>query len=400
MAAGVADERLERYAELAVRVGANVQEGQQVFLSTVPEHADVARALTRQAYRAGASYVNVFYDDAHVRHAMIQSGPDSALTYAPEWRQQLARAMAGNAFLATTGDPEPELLADLDGDRVGRATQVDVAKIRRQQARDHSVNWCGVGAPNTGWAQQVLGEPDVERLWELVATCFRLDEDDPVAAWREHLARLDARGKALTELKPDALHYRGPGTDLTVGLLPTAKWASAGFKTADGINYVANMPTEEIFTSPDARRADGTIRSTLPLSFSGQLIRGLEFTLEDGRIVNVDAETGAELIRSQIASIENADRLGELALVTGESRVGQTGTLFYNTLFDENATCHIAFGGGLTYCFDGEPDENMNVANIHVDFMVGGPELEVDALMADGTAVPLIRDEVWQLPSE
>ncbi len=391
------EDRLERYAELAVRVGANVQEGQEVFLHTIPEHADVARALTRQAYRAGASYVNVIYDDQHVRHAMIGLGPDSALTYSPEWRQQLAREMDGNALIGTSGNPEPELLGDLDGERVGKAMQIDVMKIRRQQFADNSVNWCGVGAPNAGWAQQVLGEPDVEKLWELVATCFRLDEDDPVAAWREHLARLDARGKALTELKPDALHYRGPGTDLTVGLLPTAKWASAGFKTAGGIYFVANMPTEEIFTSPDARRADGTIRSTMPLSFSGQLIRGLELTFKDGRIVNVEAENGAELIRSQIESVENADRLGELALVTGESRVGQTRTLFYNTLFDENATCHIAFGAGLEYCFDGEPDENMNKCDTHVDFMVGGPELEVDALLADGTEVPLIRNEVWQL---
>jgi aminopeptidase len=399
MAAGVTDERLERYAELAVRVGANVQDGQEVFLYSIPEHADIARALTRQCYRAGASYVAVRYDDAHVRHAMIGLGPDSALTYSPEWMQQFAREMAGNALLATTGNPEPELLADLDGDRVGRAMQVEVAKIRRQHHQDSSVNWCGIGAPNEGWAQQVLGEPDVERLWELVATCFRLDEDDPVAAWQEHLARLEARGKALTELKPDALHYHGPGTDLTVGLLSSAHWGSALFTTGDGIKYVANMPTEEIFTTPDSLRAEGTIRSTMPLSLSGQLVRGLEFTLEDGRIVNVDAETGAELIRSQIASVENADRLGELALVTSESRVGQTGTLFYNTLFDENATCHIAFGAGLEYAFDGKPDENMNVCDIHVDFMVGGPELEVDALLADGTAVPLIRNEVWQLSS-
>ena len=394
-----AGDRLERYAELAVRVGANVQEGQEVFLYTIPEHADVARALVRQCYRAGASYVNVVYDDAHAKHAMIGLGPDSALTYAPEWRQQLAREMAGNALIGTSGNPEPELLADLDGERVGKAMPLEVMKIRRQQYADNSVNWCGVGAPNAGWAQQVLGEPDVERLWELVATCFRLDEDDPVAAWREHLARLDARGKALTALKPDALHYRGPGTDLTVGLLPTAHWASAGFETAGGIYFVANMPTEEIFTSPDARRAEGTIRSTLPLSFSGQLIRGLELTFEDGRIVNVDAENGAELIRSHIASVDNADRLGELALVTGESRVGQTGVLYYNTLFDENATCHIAYGSGLEYCFDGKSDENMNKCNTHVDFMVGGPDLEVDALLADGTAVPLIRDEVWQLSS-
>jgi aminopeptidase len=374
-----------------------VQQGQEVFLYSIPEHADVARALARQAYRAGASYVHVLYDDQHAKHALIELGPDEALTHSPEWRKAFTEEMTGQALLATTGNPEPELLVDLDGERVGRAFQVDIAEIRQRQHHENSVNWCGVGAPNEGWARQVFGEPDVERLWELVAHCFRLDEDDPVAAWREHLDGLEARAAALTGLKPDKLHYRGPGTDLAVGLLPAAHWGSARFRTSGGIDYVANMPTEEIFTTPDSRRAEGTIRSSMPLSFGGRLIRGLELTFEDGRIVSVDAETGADLVRSQLATIENADRLGELALVTGEGRVGQTGTLFYNTLFDENATCHIAYGAGLGYAFDGEPDEGMNLSNTHVDFMVGGPELEVDALLADGTAVPLIRDEIWQL---
>ena len=390
------DERLDRYAELAVRVGANVQPGQEVFVGGLIEHADLVRALTRQSYRAGASYVNVLYDDQHVRRAMIELGPDEALAYSPEWRKKLAGSNAGNARLGTTGNPEPELLADLDGERVGRAVQFEVGDIYRAQYRENSVNWCGVGSPNPGWAQQVLGEPDVERLWELIAFCFRLDEPDPVAAWHEHLDRLDTRAAALTELRPDAIRYRGPGTDLTVGLLPTARWGSARFRTAGGIHYVANMPTEEIFTTPDPRRAEGTLRSTMPLSYGGQFIRGLELTFEDGRIVGVEAETGADVVRTHLATIENADRLGELALVTKESRVGQTGKLFYNTLFDENATCHIAYGFGLPYAFDGEPDEAMNLSQIHVDFMVGGPGLEVDAVLADGTEVPLIRDETWQ----
>jgi aminopeptidase len=391
------DERLEWYAELAVRVGANVQPGQEVFIHGLVEHADLVRALTRQSYRAGASYVNVVYGDEHVRRAMIELGPDEALSYSPEWSKALARATAGNALLATSGSPEPELLADLDGERVGRAMQLEVSEIRRQQHRDHSVNWCGVGAPTEGWARQVLGEPDVERLWELVAFCFRLDEPDPVVAWREHLDRLDARGAALTKLRPDALRYRGQGTDFTVGLLPSARWGSARFRTGGGIDYVANMPTEEIFTTPDPSRAQGTLRSSLPLSFGGQLIRDLQLTFENGQIVQAEAGTGADLVRSHLATVENADRLGELALVTKESRVGETGTLFYNTLFDENATCHIAYGAGLPYAFDGEPDEAMNISNIHVDFMVGGPELEVDAVLLDGTEVPLIRNEEWQL---
>ena len=390
-------DRIERYAELAVRVGANVQPGQEVFVQGLIEHAELVRALTRQAYKAGASYVNAVYSDQHVRRAMIELGPDEALTYSPEWLKTLTGAAAGNAQIGTSGNPDLELMADLDGERVGRAMPLEAAEINRRQHAEHSVNWCGVGAPTEGWAREVLGEPDVDRLWELVAFCFRLDEADPVAAWREHLDRLEARADALTGLRPDALRYRGPGTDFTVGLLSSARWGSARFRTAGGIEYVANMPTEEIFTTPDSRRAEGTLRSSLPLSLGGQVIRDLQLTFEDGRIVQVEAETGADVVRSHLATIENSDRLGELALVTKESRVGQTGKLFYNTLFDENATCHIAYGFGLAYAFDGEPDEGMNVSNIHVDFMVGGPELEVDAVLADGTEVALIRDEEWQL---
>jgi aminopeptidase len=391
------DDRLERYAELVVRVGANVQPDQEVFLFSEVEHHDLARALARQAYKAGASYVHVLYNDGHARRARIELGPDSALTYSPEWLKAFVRSLSGNAMIATTGDPEPELLADLDGERVGRAVPHEIVQIRMQQMGENSVNWCGVGAPGEGWAAQVFGEPDVERLWEKVAFCMRLDEPDPVAAWREHITRLEARAERLTALRPDALRYRGPGTDLTVGLLPTARWGSARFRTSGGIDYVANMPTEEIFTTPDSRRAEGKIRSSKPLSLNGQIIRGLEFTFEDGRIVGVDAEQGADLVRSQIATNENADRLGELALVTSESRVGQSGTLFFDTLFDENATCHIAYGMGLPYAFEGDPDEGSNLCNVHVDFMVGAPELEVDAVLADGSEVPLIRNEEWQL---
>jgi len=391
------EERLERYAELVVRVGANIQPGQELFLLANVEHHDLARAITRQAYRADASYVHVVYQDAHVRRAMIELGPDEALTYSPAWVKTMVGSMDGNAMIGTTGDPEPELLADLDGERVGRAVPVEVVEIRMRQLRENTINWCGVGAPNEGWARQVFGEPDVERLWEKVAFCMRLDEPDPVAAWQDHLARLAERSAALNELRPDALRYRGPGTDLTVGLLANVRWLSGAHETASGIRYVANMPTEEVFTSPDARRAEGMIRSTMPLVLFGQVVRGLELTFEEGRIVRVEAETGGEVVRSHVEQIENSDRLGEVALVTGDSRVGQAGTLFYDTLFDENATCHIAYGAGFPFLAEGEPDEGLNVANMHVDFMVGGPELEVDAVLADGEAVPLIRNEEWQL---
>jgi aminopeptidase len=391
------DERLERYAELVVRVGANVQSGQDVFLYSPVEHHELTRALARQSYRAGASYVNVIYTDGHVRRAMIELGPDEALTHSPEWVKTAMTSFAGNALIQTTTNPNPDLLADLDGARVGRAVQQELTQIIMKQFTENSVNWCGCGAPTEGWAEQVFGEPDVDRLWDLVAFCMRLDEPDPVVAWEEHLARLDERTASLNELNADALRYRGPGTDLTVGLLPNARWMAGAGETASGIRFVANMPTEEVFTSPDARRTSGTVRSTRPFPLSGQVVRGLELTFEEGRAVKVEAESGADLVRSHFETIDNADRLGEVALVTGESRVGQAGKLFYDVLYDENSTCHIAYGAALPFVLDGEPDDGFNLANIHTDFMVGGPELEVDAVLADGTDVPLIRSEEWQL---
>jgi aminopeptidase len=391
------DERLEAYADLAVRVGANVQEGQTVFLNTQVEHAPLARALTRAAYRAGARYVDVRYRDDHVRHAMIELGPDEALTHSPEWMKQMIRAMEGGAQLWTTGDPEPELMNDLDGKRVGRARQKELTELIRAQMVERSVNWSGVAYPSDGWAKQIYGEPDLERLWEAVAFCTRLDEADPVHAWRDHMARLEARGKVLTELRLDAIHYTGPGTDLTVGLNPNARWMSALFRTRDGVEYVPNMPTEEVFTTPDCRRAEGTVRSSRPLVLDGDIIEGLQLTVKDGKIVDVQADKGAGIVRGQLEIDDRAGYLGELALVDGTSRVGQTHTTFFDTLYDENATCHIAYGFGVPEVFDGEPGEGMNISGVHTDFMVGGPELSVDGITQDGTAIPILREDVWQL---
>ena len=391
------DDRLERYAELAVRVGASVQPGQEVFVSGLVEHAELIRALTRQSYRAGASYVNVRYEDQHVRRAMIELGPDEALTYSPEWLKTLMEGMEGNALLGTTGNPEPELLADLDGERVGRAIPLEAAEISRRVQGGHKVNWCGVGAPTEGWARQVLGEPDVERLWELVAFCFRLDEDDPVATWREHLDRLDARAAALTALRPEALRYRGPGTDFTVGLLPGSRFMSALFRTAAGVEYVPNMPTEEIFTTPDCRRAEGTVRASRPLALLGEIVEGLQLTVRDGKIVDVQADKGARIVRGQLESDERAAYFGELALVDGTSRVGNTNITFFDTLYDENATCHIAYGFGIPESFEGQPGDGMNVSNVHTDFMIGGPELSIDGITKDGKRVPILREDQWQL---
>ena len=397
--ASTKDERLERYAAVAIEVGANVEAGQNVFIGARVEHAPLARALTRAAYKAGARYVDVYYTDQHVRRAMIELGPDEALSYSPPWLIERYESMGGAAMVGTSGDPEPTLLADLDGERVGRARMKEVMQVAMRQMQERSVNWTGIAYPNEGWAEQMFGEPDVERLWEAVAFCTRLDEADPVAAWREHMARLDRRAKALNDLQLDALRYRGPGTELEIGLLERTRFCSALFRTAAGRPYTANLPTEEVFATPDARRAEGVVTSTKPLALLGEIVEKLVLTFEGGRVADVQAEKGAEVVRAQISTDENAVHLGEVALVDGESRVGKTGLTFFDTLFDENATCHIAYGMAIPEGHEGEATgEGINVSTVHTDFMVGGPEVEVDGVTADGRVVPLLREDVWQLP--
>jgi len=227
----------------------------------------------------------------------------------------------------------------------------------------------------------------------------RLNEDDPVAAWREHVAEIGRRAKLLNDMRLDAIRFHGPGTDLTVGLLPESRWQGVESKTAQGLPYVANMPTEEVFTTPDSRRTEGFVRSTRPLALYGRIVKGLEARFEGGRLVEVTAEEGADVIHGQLASDETAAFLGEVALVDGTSRIGQTGLTFFETLFDENATCHVAYGSAYAEAVEGEPGEGVNVSTVHTDFMIGGPEVDVDAVLLDGTVVPLLRNDVWQLES-
>jgi aminopeptidase len=391
--------RLERYAELAVRVGANVQPGQLVEVVGRVEHADVARAVTRAAYDAGAAYVDVLYSDQHIRRALIEHAADDVLSWTPPWLLERAKQVGDEraAVVALTGDAEADLLADLPGDRVGRARMLELAEENNRQINEQLNNWTVIGVPNEGWARQMFGEPDVERLWKLVEFCVRLDEDDPVQAWRDHVARIGRRARLLDELRLDAIRFTGPGTDLTVGLLPESRWQGVESVTAAGLTYVANMPTEEVFTTPDARRTEGHVRSTRPLALYGRIVRGLEVRFEGGRIVDVRADEGADVIRGQLATDERAPYLGEVALVDGTSRIGETNEIFFDTLFDENATCHVAYGSAYAEAVEGEPGEGVNDSTVHTDFMVGGPDVDVDGVRGDGTLVPLLRREVWQL---
>ncbi len=395
-------DRWSRLAELAV-YGANIQSGQIVMVTAELGQEELARAVAAAAYDRGAKFVEVDYFDAWIKRARIEHADPDTLEFVPEWygRRMLAHAEARGGRVTLVGVVAPNALNGLDMRLAGKDMLPRVKELSKIVG-DRSTNWCIAPCPHPEWAKLVYPElPEdeaYERLWHELEHVLRLDEPDPTQAWDERMDVLMESAKRLAARRFDAVELRGPGTELTVGMLPTHTWWAADFSTADGLRHFPNLPTEEVFTTPDPVRTEGHVSATRPLVLrDGTIIPGLRVRFEDGVAVEIDADANVEALRSQLAIDDAALRLGELALVDREGRIGPLGTVFFNTLLDENAASHIAFGSGFPFLVEGDDLGRVNESGTHVDFMIGAPELEIDGITADGERVPVLRDGAWQI---
>lgn len=393
---------LERFADLVVGFAANVQRGQILSIGSEIGKEKLTRALAASGYRAGAKYVDVNYYDLHIKRARILYADEDTLDFVPSWlgERVLEMGRQRSARIGLTGPAHPGLLEDLDPRRLGR-DQLPMVKETGQVVNERTTNWTAVPAPTRAWAKLVHPALDEDAAWarlgeQIVHVC-RLDEPDPIAAWRRRADDLVDAAARLNGRRFDAVRFVGPGTDLTVGLFRTSSFLAARFETVDGIVHMPNLPSEEIFTTPDPERADGVVRATKPLVLGGSIIRGLEVEFRGGRAVRIDAEEGADVLRSYAQRDENANRLGEVALVDGAGRIGALDTVFFDTLLDENAASHIALGTAYKMCVGDEDAERANTSNIHVDFMIGSPDVRVLGVEADGTETPVLVEGAWQL---
>jgi aminopeptidase len=396
------EEILEALADLTVGFAANVQPGQVLAIGAELGKEDLVRALADSAYRAGAKFVDVSWFDPHIKHSRIAHADPDTLDWVPSWigHRVLELGEQRCARIGLTGPVEPHLFDDLDPALVGR-DQLPFVAENGKVVSDRTTNWTAIPCPTPGWAQLCFPnmDPDdaLDRLWREIAHVCRLDEPDPRAAWAQRMDLIEGAGARLKALDPDALRLRGPGTDLEVGLLPTSKWIAARFSRDDGLAHMANMPSEEIFTTPDPMRVNGVVTATKPLVAAGTVIEGLEVEFENGKAVRIEADRGGAALLSMSQRDEGASRLGEIALVDGGGRIGPLGHAFYDTLLDENAASHIALGSAYLFALDEADYSRANRSAIHVDFMIGSEEVEVSAVAADGTETVVLSGGEWRI---
>lgn len=404
------EQKLDNLAAVAVRVGLGLKAGQELVMTASLDAMPLARRITEQAYRAGASLVTTLYADDEAALMRFRLAPDQSFDYAAKWLYDGMGAAfkSGAARLAIAGG-NPMLLSNEDPDKVGRANRaVSIAyRPALELITRHEINWTIVASATPAWAAAMFPEdkPDVAlaKLWEAIFKTSRVDNDDPVNAWKTHDATLQKRAAFMNEKRYSALHYRGPGTDFRLGLADDHVWMGGGTTAGNGLYCIPNIPTEEVFTTPHKDRADGTVRASKPLSHQGTMIEGIEVRFEKGRIVEAHATRGQTVLEKLIDTDDGARRLGEVALVPHSSPIAQSGLTFLNTLFDENAASHIALGQAYSSCIKGGDkltaeqlaSKGANESLIHVDWMIGSGALDIDGITASGTAEPLMRRGEW-----
>ncbi|PSL45190.1 aminopeptidase II [Salsuginibacillus halophilus] len=401
--------KLENYASLAVHKGVNLQEGQTLVINAPLDAADFVRLTARKAYEGGAKNVHVEWNDDALTRLKYDLAPDEAFEEYPHWKARGFEEMAeaGAAFM-TIKSTDPDLLKGVDPERVATANKTAGAAMEtfRSYIQSDKTSWLVVSAPSEAWAKKVFpeaGERAVDELWEAIFKAVRADLEDPVAAWEAHDDVLQEKARFLEEQSLAALHFKAPGTDLKIDLPEGHLWVGGGGKNQDGVHFIANMPTEEVFTVPHKDGVNGQVTNTKPLNYGGNLIDNFTLTFENGVVVDYSAETGEETLKHLLETDENAKRLGEVALVPHSSPISQTGILFYNTLYDENASCHIALGSAYAFCLEGgselskeeKEEAGLNQSLVHVDFMIGSEHMDIDGIKADGSTVAVFRNGEW-----
>jgi aminopeptidase len=398
-------EVLDRYADLIVSVGANVQPGQVVAVDALPEARPLVHAIARRAYEKGARYVDAWYFDGDVKRLRDSLAPEDTLDWVPPWygrRIELLGDLDAARCVLVPLVP-PGLLEGIDPARAGR-DRLPTLRETFKTIDDRSIAWTLSPYPTPGWAERVYPELGAEEaldaLWGDIVHVCRLDEPDPAQAWQTRIEEIFQVATRLDALDLDALRFEGPGTDLTVGLLPSSRFAKEGgaAHTRTGVQHIPNLPTEEIYTTPDPVRTEGTVTATKPLDVAGSLVTGLRIRFEGGRAVEIDAETNADALRGRCAIDDGAKHLGEVALVDRESRIGKLGRTFYTTLLDENAASHLALGDAYAAPVGDDADvARINASAVHIDFMIGSNDVTVTGTTKAGARVEIMRDGSWQI---
>ncbi|HDT7991527.1 TPA: aminopeptidase [Enterococcus faecalis] len=405
------NENLKKYARLIAETGVNVQDNHTVVLQISVDQAPLARLITEEAYRLGAAEVIVQWSDETIQREFLAHAATDRIENVPQYKiDQTDDWIAKGARRISVVSSNPDALAGVDAQRVAafQAANGKALVNLRKATQANKVSWTVVAAASEGWAAKVFpelatSEEQVDALWNEIFKTTRIYEENPVIAWDIHDKKLQEKAAELNEQQFTALHYTAPGTDLTIGLPKNHLWEGAGSYNARGEEFMANMPTEEVFTAPDSRRVDGYVSSTKPLSYAGTIISGMKFTFKDGKVVDFSAEQGEEALKNLLAIDEGAKHLGEVALVPDPSPISQSGLIFYNTLFDENASNHLAFGSAYAFNLQGGTEMSeeelaeagLNRSQTHVDFMVGSDKMNIDGIKEDGTIVPVFRNGDW-----